>query len=455
MMGGGLVQQLSCRRKFTSFVHANYHATTTLIFRTALFYAKFHALLPNLNTYAQMPDYPQTYRIKSKPIRFGIFHRTLVSEFAGNGLLVFAVLLGIIVVSQLIRLLSYAVSGEIAVDGVLALLGFSAMNYLPVVLSISLFISILLTLSRSYRDSEMVVWFCSGIGLTRWLRPVLWYAVPVVFLIALLSLLLSPWALRKSEEFKSKLESRDDVTSATPGMFRESKQADRVYFIDNVDAGSNRVGNIFVQSNQNGKLGTMVARQGLQEILPNGDRFLVLLNGTRYEGTPGQRDYRIVEFERYAVRIDAAPIKQATPQMRTMSTLELWRNPTRWNLSELDWRFGLPISATILALLAIPLGYVNPRAGRSLNLILAIVLYMFYNNMISVSNSWVGQGKLSPGIGMWGIHLVMLAVTLFMFYRRMALFSPRKSLAKQHPQTRSPSLVSFHNGRDEHSKVGK
>ena len=379
-----------------------------------------------------MSDYPQTYRIKSKPLRTGIFHRTLVSEFASNGLLVFAVLLGIVVVSQLIRLLSEAVSGVIAVDGVLALLGFSAMNYLPVLLSISLFISILLTLSRCYRDSEMVVWFCSGIGLTRWIRPVLWYAVPVVGLIALLSLLLSPWALRKADEFKSKLESRDDVMSATPGMFRESKQADRVYFIDNVDAGSNRVGNIFVQSEQNGKLGTMVARQGLQETLPNGDRFLVLLNGTRYEGTPGQRDYRIVEFERYAMRIDAAPVKQAEPQVRTMPTPELWRNPTTWNLSELEWRFGLPISATILALLAIPLSYVNPRAGRSLNLILAIVLYMLYSNMISVTNAWVGQGKLSPGIGLWGIHAVMLTITLLMFYRRMTLFSLRRRLAKAH-----------------------
>jgi lipopolysaccharide export system permease protein len=286
-----------------------------------------------------------------------------------------------------------------------------------------LFISILLTLSRCYRDSEMAVWFCSGIGLTRWIRPVIWYAVPVVSLIALLSLLLSPWALRKADEFKTKLESRDDVTSATPGMFRESRQADRVYFIDNVNEGSNRVGNIFVQSNQNGKLGTMVARQGLQETLPNGDRFLVLLNGTRYEGTPGRRDYRIVEFERYAMRIDAAPVKQANPQLRTMTTSALWRNPTTWNLSELEWRFGLPISAAILALLAVPLSYVNPRAGRSLNLILAIVLYMLYSNMISVTNSWVGQGKLSPAIGLWGIHSAMLSLTLLMFYRRMTLFS--------------------------------
>ncbi len=377
-----------------------------------------------------MPDYPQTYRIKSKPLRAGIFQRALVGEFASNGLLVFAVLLGIIVVSQLIRLLSEAVSGLVAVDGVLALLGFSAMNYLPVLLSISLFISILLTLSRCYRDSEMVVWFSSGIGLTSWIRPVLWYALPVVGLIALLSLVLSPWALRKTDEFKSKLESRNDVTSATPGMFRESKQSGRVYFIENVNPGSNRVGNIFVQSEQNGKIGTMAAQQGVQETVPNGDRFLVLLNGTRYEGTPGQRDYRIVEFERYAMRIDDLPAKQAEPQVRSMSTPELWRSSTTWDISELEWRIGLPISAVLLALLAIPLGYVNPRAGRSLNLILAIVLYMLYSNMISVTNTWVGQGKLSPGIGLWGIHAAMLTVVVLMFYRRMTLFSLRRTIKK-------------------------
>ena len=386
-----------------------------------------------------MPDYPQTRHVKSKPPGKDIFHRALVNEFASNGLLVFAVLLGIIVVSQLIRLLSDAVGGLIAVEGVLALLGFSAMNYLPVLISISLFISILLTLSRSYRDSEMVVWFCTGIGLTRWIRPVLWYSVPVVVLIALLSLVLTPWALKKADDYKKKLESRDDVTAATPGMFRESKQADRMYFIENVDVGSNRVGNIFVQSGQNGKLGTMVARQGLQETMPNGDRFLVLLNGTRYEGKPGQRDYRIVEFERYAMRIDAVPAKQAEPHLRTMSTLELLKNPTTWNVSELQWRVGLPISAAVLALLAIPLGFVNPRAGRSLNLILALVLYMLYNNMISVSNAWVGQGKISPGAGLLGIHTLMLAITVLMFYRRMTLFSLRRLKSKDYSDPDQPA----------------
>jgi lipopolysaccharide export system permease protein len=377
-----------------------------------------------------MPDYPQIQAIKSKQARAGIFQNALVREFANNGLLLFSVLLGIIVISQLIRFLGEAVSGRLAVDGVLAMLGFSAMNYLPVLLSISLFLSILLTLSRAYRDSEMVVWFGSGIGLTRWIRPVLWYALPVVSVITLLSLMLSPWALHKADEFKHGLESRDDVTAATPGTFRESKQADRVYFVDNAEVGSNRVGNIFVQSEQNGKLGTMMAKQGLQETKPNGDRFLVLLKGTRYEGTPGQRDYRVVEFDRYAVRIDSVPAKQMMPNLSSMSTLELWRNPTSWNLSQLEWRIGLPLSALILALLAIPLSYVNPRAGRSFNLVIAMVLYMMYTNMISVTNSWVGLGKISPALGLWAIHSVMLVIVIALFYWRMSLFSLRRVLGK-------------------------
>jgi lipopolysaccharide export system permease protein len=340
-----------------------------------------------------------------------------------NGMLLFSVLLGIVVISQLIRFLGDAVSGKLAVDGVLALLGFSAMNYLPVLLSLSLFLSILLTLSRSYRDSEMVVWFGSGIGLTYWMRPVMIYATPVVAVIGLLSLVLSPWALQKSDEFKQTLESRDDVTAATPGMFRESKQANRVYFIDKTQAGDNRVSGIFVQSEQNSKLGTMVAKQGVQETHANGDRFLVLLNGTRYEGIPGQRDYRIVEFERYAIRIDSVAPKQVEPYARTLSTQGLWQDRTRTNLAELEWRLGLPISAAVLALLAIPLSYINPRAGRSLNLVTAMVLYMLYSNMISVTNAWVGQGKLSPGIGLWGIHALLLAVTVALFYWRMSLIS--------------------------------
>lgn len=372
-----------------------------------------------------MSDYPQVPKQKSKPFRFkslrrSLFQRSLVREFASVGILIFSILLSIVAFTQLVRLLGKSVSGSLAVDGVLAMLGFGALNYLPVLLSISLFLSILLTLTRSYRDTEMVVWFSSGIGLTHWIRPVMWYALPIVSLIALLSLVLSPWAVSKAEELERRLESRDDVSAATPGIFRESKQADRVFFIENVDLGKNRVGNIFVQTLQHEKVGTMVAKQGLQETAPNGDRFLVLLNGTRYEGVPGQLNFKIVEFERYAIRIKEVEARKQPPRINSLSTLHLVKNLNVGNVSELGRRLSLPIGALILSLLAVPLSFVNPRAGRSLNLIMAVIIYMFYNNLISVINTFVGQGKVDPVIGFWGIHVLMFLLVVVLFYRRMS-----------------------------------
>jgi len=380
-----------------------------------------------------MPDYPQTHEQKSKRQKpglpqNGIFRRALVREFASMGLLVFSILLGIVVLTQLIRLLGDAVIGVLAEEGVPALMGFAALNYLPVLLSLSLFLSVLLTLTRSYRDSEMVVWFSSGVGLMRWIVPVLWYALPIVAVIALLSLVLSPWALTKADEFKQRLNSRDDVSAATPGVFRESGQGDRVYFIENVDAGKNHISNVFVQSVQNGKMGTVVAKEGLQETAPNGDRFLILLNGTRYEGVPGHYDFKIVQFERYAMRIESEEAKQTASSLQSLSTLYLLQNRTSWNLSELEWRMGIPLSALILALLAIPLSFVNPRAGRSLNLIVALIIYMVYSNSISVTNAWVGQGRIGAAAGFWSIHLLMFVVAAGLFYRRLSVFSWRRLL---------------------------
>jgi lipopolysaccharide export system permease protein len=372
-----------------------------------------------------MPDYPQSPDQKSKKpckrkVR-GIFYWSLMREFAVMGMLVFSVLLGIIVFTQLIRFLGESVSGLLAVDGILVMLGFSSLNYLPVLLSISLFLSVLVTLSRCYRDSEMVVWFSSGVGLTRWIRPVMGYALPVVALIALLSLVISPWALTKADEFKRRLDSRDDVSAATPGAFRESKQADRVFFLEEVDTEKKRVSNIFVQSVQNGREGTMVAKEGYQETAANGDRFLVLINGTRYEGVPGQADFRISEFKRYAMRIEPVELRQDAPNLKARTTLYLLQNPDARNMSELEWRIGLPLSALILALLAIPLSFVDPRAARSFNLITAVVIYMFYNNMISVTNSWVAREKISAMVGLWGIHTLMFAIMLALFYHRISM----------------------------------
>lgn len=355
-----------------------------------------------------------------------IYQRAARREFAQTSVAVFVALFSILLTTQIVRLLAEAAGGALASEAVAALLGFGALNYLPVLLSLTLFISVLLSLSRSYRDSEMLVWFSSGIPLTAWIRPVLSFALPLVVIIAALSVFISPWALSKSVEFRQKMKSRDDVSQVSPGNFRESSSSDRVFFVESVAGNENRVRNVFVSSIQHGRQGIMVAAEGYQQTQPNGDRFLVLDNGRRYEGVPGQADYRVMEFERYAVRIETRESQDRVDTPKSLSFMQLVRHPVRQNLAEIVWRIGIPLAALNLALLAIPLSFVNPRAGRTNNIILAILIYMTYSNLVSISQAWVSQGRLSFAAGCWWVHGLMLVLLLLLFSRRLLVFSWRR-----------------------------
>jgi lipopolysaccharide export system permease protein len=351
-----------------------------------------------------------------------IFHRALLREFAGAAVATFLVLLGILLTTQMVRLLGQAAGGDITSTSVAALLALTSLSLMPVLLSLTLFIAILMTLTRSYRDSEMIVWFSGGISLTGWLRPVLVFALPLVCVIALLAMWLSPWAAQKSEELRLIMDSRDEAATIAPGVFRESRQAQRVFFVEAVSGGGNQVANVFVSSAQHGKHGIMVARRGYLETAANGDRFLVLVDGRRYEGEPGNADYKIYHFERYAMRVEAHEAVRA-PSVKMIPTGELLQDGDPRNQGEFVRRMGLPVSALILALLAIPLSFVNPRAGRSLNLVLAVLIYMVYNNVISITQAAISQSKLGFVLGAVGIHLFMLGLLLLLFYRRLSVFS--------------------------------
>ena len=163
----------------------------------------------------------------------------------------------------------------------------------------------LLTLNRAWRDSEMVIWFNSGLSLAAWLRPVLLFAAPLVAVIALLSLVVSPWSVEIAEQYRSRIDSRDEVSRVEPGVFGESRGKDRVYFVESIAGDKSSVQNVFVTSVQHRRTGVMVSGRGFAEYAPNGDRFLTLLEGRRYEGAPGEADYSLMEFERYATRIQA------------------------------------------------------------------------------------------------------------------------------------------------------
>lgn len=350
-----------------------------------------------------------------------IFRKALLREFRNSALALFVALFAILVSVVLIRMLGQAAGGRVPPDAVMALIGFGALAQLPVVLSLTLFVSVLITLSRYYRDSEMVVWFSSGLPLTAFIGPVMRFALPIGVLIALMTLVIVPWASKQSEVFRAQLENRDDTTRVAPGVFRESPGGQRVFFVESVSEETGRLGNVFVSAVRNGRSSVIASETGRIEVLPNGDRFLVLEQGRRYDGEPGEADYRVMQFETYRVLIDQRRAVSPAVRTRTTSTLDLLRDRNPRHLGELSSRINLPLAAVLLAFLAIPLSFVNPRAGRGNNLIVAVLAYLVYSNAISVFDAWVGQTRIGFWLATLLPHLVVLGVMAMLFYRRLSL----------------------------------
>jgi lipopolysaccharide export system permease protein len=264
----------------------------------------------------------------------------------------------------------------------------------------------------------MVVWFSSGLGLNNWVKPILTFAAPVIVVISMLSFLVMPWAVEKVEDYRVQLKSRDDLSSINPGVFKESNNGERIYFIESFDELGNVVKNIFVQSTQHKKTGVIVASQGSREKAENGDDFLVMEKGRRYEAKPNSAEVSTTEFERYAIRVETKEVARAPDDTNAKSTQELLNTTSFADKAELQWRLAIPVSALLLVLLAIPLSFVDPRAGRSLNLIFALVIYVIYNNILSIFQAWVTQGRLSASIGLWPVHAFFALLVFYMFYRR-------------------------------------
>ncbi len=358
-----------------------------------------------------------------------LYRRALTREMGLTTGAVLTVLAAIALVVLFIRLLGDVARGELANEAVFAFLGFSLLYFLPVLMTIALFAGVLLPLSRMWRDSEMVIWFNAGLSLTQWMRPVLTFALPFAAVILLLTLVLNPWAQAKKNDYRQDLQSRSDSNLVAPGLFAESGSAGRVYYVESLNPLTGVIRNVFMQSRLDGKLGLVVAKEGSHTQLADGSRYLVFKEGRRYEGVPGHLDYRIVQFKRYWMRLDPVAVGQQQTNIRQAPPARLIDDPSPAAHAELMWRLGVPISALVLAVTAIPLSFVNPRARRSHGLVVALLLYFIYNNLLSLTQAWVGQGKLDPWLGMLAPHATMLLGAALLFYLRTQGRTLRRSVA--------------------------
>ena len=333
-----------------------------------------------------------------------LFHSSLRKELARSFGASLVVLVTIVMTMTLIRTLSQASRGSVNPQEVLMVMGYTVLGYLPPILTLCLFIAIVGTLSRMYRDSEMVIWFAAGRGLSAFLKPLFRFAWPVLLVIALLALVVWPWSNQQTQDMKDRYGKRGDLERVAPGQFQESASGNRVFFLDK-DTPDNKSGkNIFISTNERGKETVTSARSG--RIVTRGeDQFLQLNNGQRLESVLAQPGLKISEFEEFGNRVGESDLgpKDKAPA-KALSTWSLLMDPSAENRGELAWRLGLALAALNFVVIAVAVSSVNPRAGRSGNLVFALFAFVVYYNLLNLGQNWIAGGRTSLPVFMVALH---------------------------------------------------
>ncbi len=348
-----------------------------------------------------------------------IIDRYLIKEVVLTLLGVALVLLMIAVSGQLASLFAKVVEGILTVDTVLSMLWLKILVTLVFILPLSLYLGILLAFSRLYKDSEMVVLTACGMGKFRILRAVLGLAIFMALLQAALTLVIAPWAEVRTQQIYAEVEAQSDVKGIVPGRFKELQDGVGVLYVQEANEERTRIKNLFVQQYQQNNMAVISAAGGRQYVdKETGDRFVVLENGSRYEGQPNKGNYAIIKFDEHGVRIKERDVASIRYKHYSIPTIDLYKSNKPGDTAELQSRISSAILVFVLTLLAVPLSRTSPRQGRYAKLAIALLLYITYTNLLNVARAWLTRGELPPIVGLWWVHIVMIIVGLVLMFKQ-------------------------------------
>ena len=355
--------------------------------------------------------------------RLPVLDRMLILEVVKTVLAVLSVLVTIIVSRKFLSILTKAIEGEIAGGTLMTLLGLKILGTLIIFLPAALFLGLLMVFGRMYRDQEMSILASGGVGYGRLYQAVAWLVIPLCLLSAYLALEVLPWSEAKVQSLMRHDEKTADLRGIKPGRFNEFSKGDVVLYAESLSEADGLMHNVFVQSRNGDKNGVTAADSGYLKETETGSHFVVLDKGIRYQGTPGQTDYIISEFDEYAVKIDADADDDGNVIKResTLPSAQLWKSKLPRELAELQRRLAVPLGVLILGMLAIPISKVAPRSGVFGNVVTAFLIFVVYFNLQSVSQGLLISGKLPVWLAYSGVYILMLALILFNLVKAVGL----------------------------------
>ena len=349
--------------------------------------------------------------------------RELWRSFVGT----LVVLLTVVLTMVLIRILTQATKGAFAASDVSLVLGYTLIGQAPMLVSLALFVSVVAVLSRFWRESEMVVWQVSGVRQLGFLRPLGQMGWPVLLGVALLVLVARPWAQSQTQVLKERYERRSDISRIQPGQFQSSSNGQRVFFIDNHSDDASTGKNVFMVQTQNGQEAVITAQEGLLETA-KGQRYLNLKRGERTQTNLSTGEKVLSRFESARILVgDAEQGEDGRPSARNRSTLDLFTATEPDMRGELVWRIGIVWSTLNLLLVGLGLASGSSRRSSNWSLVFALLIFVIYFNLLSMSQTWVSNQQLGAWTCLVGLHGSLTLAALVRVWSRdgglVALFN--------------------------------
>jgi lipopolysaccharide export system permease protein len=332
-----------------------------------------------------------------------------------------AVLLVIIMSGRFIKYLAQAASGALDPGVLFLIMGYRLPGFMQLILPLGLFLGILLAYGRLYLESEMTVLSATGMSQQRLLAMTMAPAAIIALLVAWLSLSLAPLGAAQFSQLINQQDAMTEFDTLVPGRFQALRDETRVTYTETLSQDRINLGGVFISekrlsSDQKDRgISVLVADKGRQERRPDGSRYLILDNGYRYDGNPGQADYRAIKYDTYGVLLPKPEVSQDVSDRDAIPTMKLVTGEVK-DTAELQWRLSLPLLVFIVTLMAVPLSRVNPRQGRFLKLLPAILLYMAYLTILVSARGALEKGKIPAALGLWWVHVLFLAIGLGLMY---------------------------------------
>lgn len=354
------------------------------------------------------------------PMNGSRLDRYLLRDAALSWLAVTVVLLLIMLSTRFARLLADAAAGELPRDLLFKVVGLTSLQYLVILVPVSLLLGVMLSLGRLYKDNEIAAMAGCGVSLLRLYRPYLLLGGLLAGFTGLLAFEVGPWAGRAADYLVKDARRLIQYLPFEPGRFKTVADGRAVFYTGEMDPDREQLTSVFAQIEEREGISIIIANEGRQRLDPvSGDREITLYGGWRYQGRPGRADYDILRFEEFTTRVTPPQFIYSSAKRRISRTADLWASSDPEDRAELHWRIAAPLSVFLLTLLAVPLSHVGPRQGRYGKLVVGLVVYLMYSNMLGLGQSWIAKGKLPPFVGLWWIHAAVLAAALLLIGRRM------------------------------------